>query len=45
MAEAKKKKDLYYVHTAIGLAITARFWVMPPIEPITPVGMKCVGAF
>ena len=45
MAEAKKKKDLYYVHTAIGLAITALFWVMPPLEPITPVGMKCLGAF
>ena len=45
MAEAKKKKDLYLVHTAIGLAITALFWVLPPIEPITPVGMKCVGAF
>lgn len=44
MAEAKKK-DLYLVHSAIGIAITALFWVMPPIEPITPIGMKCVGAF
>lgn len=41
----KKKKDLYYVHVAIGLAITALFWVLPPMEPITPLGMKCVGAF
>lgn len=45
MAEAKQKKDLYYVHSAIGIAITALFWVLPPIDPITPVGMKCVGAF
>jgi hypothetical protein len=45
MSNQKQKKDLYYVHTAIGLAITALFWIMPPIDPITPVGMKCVGAF
>ena len=45
MAEAKQKKDLYLVHSAIGIAITALFWVMPPIAPITPIGMKCVGAF
>ena len=45
MAEAKKKKDLYVVHSAIGIAITALFWCLPPIEPITAVGMKCVGAF
>ncbi len=41
----KQKKDLYFVHSAIGIAITALFWVLPPIDPITPVGMKCVGAF
>ncbi len=41
----KKKRDLYYVHVAIGLAITAILWFMPPIEPITPIGMKCAGAF
>lgn len=45
MAEAKQKKDLYVVHSAIGIAITALFWILPPIEPITAVGMKCVGAF
>ncbi len=42
---AKKKFDMYYVHVAIGFAITALFWVLPPLEPITPLGMKCVGAF
>lgn len=41
----KKKKNLYYVHIAIGLAIIALFWIIPPIEPITPLGMRCVGAF
>ncbi len=44
MAE-KKKKDLYYLHTFIGLAVMAIFWFIPPIDPITPVGMKCVGTF
>lgn len=41
----KKKMDLYYVHVLIGLAIMAIFWVLPPMAPITPMGMKCVGAF
>lgn len=41
----KKKKDLYMVHTIIGLVITGVFWLLPPIDPITPVGMKCLGAF
>ncbi len=46
MAEAKKqKKDLYVVHSVIGIAITALFWLLPPIEPITPIGMRCVGTF
>lgn len=45
MAETKQKKNLYYVHSFIGLAITALFWILPPIEPITPLGMRCVGAF
>lgn len=45
MAEAKKKKSLYPMHVVIGIAITAIFWVIPPIEPITAIGMRCVGAF
>ena len=40
-----KKRNLHYVHVAVGLAIVALFWVLPPIEPITPIGMRCVGAF
>ena len=47
MSEGKKKSKngFYYGHVAIGLAITAIFWIMPPMEPITAVGMKCVGTF
>lgn len=45
MSQTKQKKDMYYVHSAIGLAIMAIFWFLPPIEPITAVGMKCVGIF
>ena len=41
----KKKMDMYYIHVAIGLAIMAIFWMLPPMAPITPMGMKCVGAF
>lgn len=41
----KKKKDLYYLHAAIGLIVMAIFWTIPPIEPITVIGMRCLGAF
>ena len=41
----QKKKSLYYVHVAIGLAIIAIFWLLPPVSPITPLGMRCVGFF
>lgn len=41
----KKKKDLYYLHTLIAFAITAIFWIIPPFEPITALGMRCVGTF
>ena len=45
MSEKKQKKDLYYVHSAIGIAIMLLFWFLPPFAPITPIGMKCVGIF
>lgn len=49
MSEAKKetkpKKNLYYVHVAIGLAIIAVIWNLPPMDPITPIGMRCLGVF
>ena len=39
------KGKSYYVHTVIGFAILAVFWLMPPVEPITEVGMRVVGVF
>ena len=34
-----------YIHSAIGIAIMLIFQIVPAYEPITPIGMKCVGAF
>ena len=34
-----------YVHSAIGIGIMVLFHLLPPIAQITPVGMRCVGAF
>ena len=45
MEGAKKRRSLYPLHVAIGVAIVVAFWVAPPIEPITSVGMRCVGVF
>ncbi|MDO4281708.1 MAG: SLC13 family permease [Peptococcaceae bacterium] len=45
MSTAKKKRNLYPLHLIIGFGIIVLFWLMPPIDPITPLGMKCVGAF
>ncbi|MEG6522702.1 SLC13 family permease [Desulfotomaculum sp. 1211_IL3151] len=39
------KKDLTYLHTMIGFLIIIAFWTIPPITPITPIGMKSVGIF
>jgi solute carrier family 13 (sodium-dependent dicarboxylate transporter), member 2/3/5 len=45
-AKAKKKGSAYYVHVAIGFAIIILFsYVLPAPSPITPIGMKVVGAF
>lgn len=39
-------KDLwYYVASAIGVVITFGFGLLPPIDPITPMGMKVLGIF
>lgn len=45
MTTQKKKRNLYPLHTAIGFGIMILFWVMPPIEPITSLGMRCAGTF
>ena len=45
MSEAKKKRSLYPLHLVIGFGLIALFWIMPPIDPITSLGMRCAGAF
>lgn len=45
MSDKKSGISSYMIHSIIGLAIIAIFWVVPPIDPITPIGMKCLGAF
>lgn len=45
MSEAKKKRNLYPLHLIIGFGIMALFWLMPPFSTITPLGMRCIGAF
>lgn len=45
-SDQKPPKDTsIYIHSAIGIALMALFQFLPPIGAITPVGMKCVGAF
>ena len=42
----KKKPDfLYFVHSAICLAIMFGVGRIPPLEPLTPLGMNLVGVF
>ena len=40
-----KKTKMYYIHSAIGLAIMFLFGFLPPFDPITPLGMKFLGIF
>ncbi|ACL19864.1 sodium/sulphate symporter [Desulfitobacterium hafniense DCB-2] len=40
--EVSTKKHIY---SLIGFVIVAVFWIMPPIEPLTPLGMKVAGTF
>lgn len=41
----KVKKDKFWIHILIGLAVIVFFWTVPPFDPITKIGMRCVGAF
>ena len=41
----KKRLQKRDIHTAIGLGIIVLFYLLPPLGAITPIGMKCVGAF
>ena len=35
----------YYIHVAISLLLMLGFGHLPPIEPLTPFGMKALGIF
>ena len=41
----KKKTDFYWLHIFIMLAFMLGFGFLPPLEPITPIGMKVLGVF
>ena len=44
--QKKEKRDLYWVHVVIGFVLLILFsYVIPAPDPITPLGMKIVGAF
>ena len=45
MSENKKINKSAAIHTMIGLAFMLLFPLIPPIEPITKVGMTVAGAF
>lgn len=40
-----KKNGLFYIHVVIGLFFMFGFQLLPPFEPITPIGMKVLGIF
>ena len=40
-----KADRMMYIHSAIGFAIMAIFWLAPAAAPLTPIGMKLVGIF
>ena len=44
-SSAGGRKLWYYVASAIGILIIFGFGSLPPIEPITPMGMKVLGIF
>ena len=37
------KNTAYYIHSLITLVLIFGFGFLPPIEPITPVGMRILG--
>ena len=44
--DGKPGKNLwYYIASAVGILIIFGFGELPPIEPITPIGMKVLGIF
>lgn len=42
---ANKKEIKYYIHSVIGLVLMFGIGFIPPMDPITPIGMKIIGIF
>ncbi len=45
MSETKRKETTYWIHTIIGLALMFGIAKLPPIDPITEIGMQIGGVF
>lgn len=41
----RKKDTMYYINSAITVAIMFGFGMLPPFDPITPLGMQILGIF
>ena len=41
----EKKDAMYFVHSLICLVIMFGFGQLPPMEPLTPLGMNLIGIF
>ena len=39
------KRTSFYLHCLIGLLLMFGTWLLPPFDPITPVGMRVLGIF
>lgn len=44
-AKLTKKEKMYYVHSIVGVALMFLFGLLPPFDPVTPIGMKFLGIF
>ena len=42
---AKKKMTVYYVNSVITVILMIGFGYLPPVEPLTPLGMQLIGIF
>ena len=45
MSEAKKVNKMFFIHSIIGLVLMFGIQYIPPIEPITKIGMQIGGIF
>lgn len=44
-AGGNKSEIGYWIHSLVGVALIFGFGTIPPIDPITPLGMRVVGIF